>query len=312
MAGSGVFKTFWFWTITYPGAYGSRVPLSQAWGNFTQLFPMVTVNFTLFWYISALGIIALFFIKGKIWTRIFVGLFVIFSFLPAVPGFYFRNHYFIPYLPAVGILTGIFFEFISLLIIKYFKQVRYVTGGIFIILVIVQLSNRDQKEFFFLHEPNDLCRIVYNGNPFTEAIPVAKYIQANTTEKDRVFVFGSEPEIYFYSKRTSATGYIYMYDLVFDQKFVKQMQKELMQEVEKARPKFIVYVSCPYSWLASKDQAEPLFQWFNSYMMKEKFVTAGIVDYLFPEPSVYVWNEDATKYKTKSQNFIMVFRRADS
>lgn len=311
MAASGVFDNFWFWTFTYPRTYGSRVPLSQAWSNFIQLFPMVTINFTLYWIISGLGIISLFFYKGKKWSRIFLALFLVFSFLNAVPGFYFRNHYFIPVLPAVGILTGLFFETINLLIIKYFKHIRIITAGIFIILVISQLSSQYQKEVFFKHDPNDLCRLIYNGNPFTEAIPVAKYIQANTSEKDRVFVFGSEPEIYFYSQRTSATGYIYMYDLVFEHKFVKQMQKELMQEVEKAKPKYIVFVSCPYSWLAEKDLAEPLFVWFNSYLVKEKFVPVGIADYLFPDPTVYLWNEDAGKYNPKSKTFIRVFRRSD-
>jgi len=46
-------------------------------------------------------------------------------------------------------------------------------------------------------------------------------------------VLGSEPQIYFYSGRRSATGYLYMYSLTEEQKYALRMQKEMIGEIEK-------------------------------------------------------------------------------
>ena len=47
------------------------------------------------------------------------------------------------------------------------------------------------------------CRIIYNDNPFPEAVQIAKYIKANSNDSDKIAVFGSEPEICFYADRQS-------------------------------------------------------------------------------------------------------------
>jgi len=52
---------------------------------------------------------------------------------------------------------------------------------------------------------------------------------------ERIAVLGSEPQIYFYAKRRSATGYIYTYPLMEPQPYSKQMATEFKQEVEGAK-----------------------------------------------------------------------------
>jgi len=51
---------------------------------------------------------------------------------------------------------------------------------------------------------------------------------------------GSEPEIYFYADRHSATGYIYNFALQEKQKFAEQMQQEMFKEIEAGRPDILV------------------------------------------------------------------------
>jgi hypothetical protein len=40
---------------------------------------------------------------------------------------------------------------------------------------------------------------------------VASYLKEHTEPEDHLAILGSEPQIYFYSGRKSATGYIYTY-----------------------------------------------------------------------------------------------------
>ena len=54
-------------------------------------------------------------------------------------------------------------------------------------------------------------------------------------------VFGSEPEIYFYAQRHSVSGYIYMYDLARDQPYAPAMRQEFMDDVERLKPRFLVW-----------------------------------------------------------------------
>jgi hypothetical protein len=309
LSGAGVFEKFWFWTFIYPRSYGTRVPLSQAWGNFQTLCIPMTETFRSLWIMSGLGAISLLFYRGKGFNRLFAGLYLVFAFLNAVPGFYFRSHYFVPMIPALAIMTGFFPVFINSLLEKKFKPVAYFTAIGCLVLLITSMN--EMKEVYFNKSPEDLCRVIYQGNYFNEAIPVAKYIQENTEPKDKIFVFGSEPEIYFYSRRQSATGYIYMYDLVFDQPYVKSMQKEMIKEVEAAKPKYIVYFSCPFSWLAMQGQGDSLFSWFNSYLMKNKYAPSGVAEYLFPDPTVYAWGKDVATYQRKGNNYIYIFRKTE-
>src|SRR5260370_9399104 len=78
-------------------------------------------------------------------------------------------------------------------------------------------------------------------------------------------VLGYEPEIYFYAQRRSATGYIYTYSLMEPQPYARQMQLEMISEIETAGPKFLVLVVISKSWLARRDSYQNLFRWTDTY-----------------------------------------------
>jgi hypothetical protein len=247
--------------------------------------------------------------KGNWWNRLFILLFLLFAFLSVTPGFYFREHYFVTLLPAVGIFAALPFELLNSLLKKYFKYIPVITGLVFVIIIYYGINTYNQ--YFFNASPADLCNLIYHKNNFNEAIPVAKYIQTHSNEDDTIFVFGSEPEILFYSKRFSATGYIYMYDLVVKQKYQNQMRLEMINEVEKSKPKYIVIVSSFFSWLPEEGQADTLFKWIRDYAQKFHYMQVGLVENHFPEPSIYVWDNDALTFQRTTNNYISLYRRPD-
>ncbi len=306
---SGVFEKFWFWTMTYPGVYASRVPVSEAWNYFTMNFIPIVKSSMGLWIGAALGALSLFFYPDKVRSRIFIGVFLFFSFLTVVPGFYFRSHYFIPLLPVIGILCGLVLDLLNKKIQKSFGFITYVSGFVFFLLFANTLASN--KEYYFTSDPVVLCKKIYAGNPFTESLPIAKYLQENTTEKDKICVFGSEPQIYFYSKRQAASGYIYMYDLVFDHKFVKNLQEDMFRAIEKAKPKFVVFVSCPFSWLPEKGVSDTVFRWIDSYIRENRYLPTCIADISIDGFTNYVWNEEALRYRPQSGTNITVLKRPD-
>jgi len=90
--------------------------------------------------------------------------------------------------------------------------------------------------------------MIYPESPFAESIRIAEYLRQHTSRSDTIAVLGSEPEIYFYSNRHSATGYVYAYGLMETSEVCSQMQEEMIREIERARPKFLVSVVMPDSW----------------------------------------------------------------
>jgi len=103
-------------------------------------------------------------------------------------------------------------------------------------------------------------------NPFSEAVPLARYLRKHSSPDARIAVLGSEPEIYFYSQRHSATGYIYVYGLMEAQAYARQMQDEMIREIEAARPEYFVYVNSPLSWLRVSDSDPHIFTWAKRYL----------------------------------------------
>ncbi|HME32851.1 MAG TPA: hypothetical protein VKG65_08885, partial [Terriglobales bacterium] len=80
-------------------------------------------------------------------------------------------------------------------------------------------------------------------------------------------IVGSEPEIFFYADRPSATGYIYTYELMEPQKYTAIMQSEMIAEIEKAQPELLIYVDVPLSWLPPAEGANMyIFEWLRTYL----------------------------------------------
>jgi hypothetical protein len=97
-----------------------------------------------------------------------------------------------------------------------------------------------------------------------------------------------------------------MYPLMESQPFALQMQKEMITEIEAARPKFLVFVSTQLSWLASPRSDKTIIAWAQKYA-HDNYRLAGVSDTLNGVPE-YHW-KDAGSYQPRSQYKIFVFER---
>lgn len=305
---SGVLGKFWFWTVSYAGKYGTMISLSEAVNIFKDRFYSVVDGYFILWFFSAVGLIVTFPHRAMKADRVFILLFTAFSFLTICPGLYFRNHYFISFLPAVAILVGIFFDYWGGRIGPFLKTANLRFAGIVIFLVASGVGVSFQKGYLFEEAPATLSRKIYSVNPFPESLEIARFIKSRSLETDRVAVIGSEPQIYFYSKRHAATGYIYMYPLMETHDYSLIMQKEMISEIESSRPKFLVYVRINMSWLASPTSEMYIGNWFDEYIQRN-YLLVGVADIVSPETTVYKWDDDARNYFTQSPSNVLIFER---
>ena len=243
---AGVFPNFWFWTVTYAREYAMRVTLATGISHFTTTFSGIVAANPALWAIGVAG--AALAIRAH--KAAFLLVFLLFSFLTSVPGLLFREHYFIPLMPAVALLAGV-------------AATR--RWGRWALAAAIALSLVAERRFYFTMTPTEAARYLWGDNPFPEAITAADYLRSKTAPQTRIAILGSEPEIYFYSHRHSATGYIYMYGLMEPQPYALRMQEELIRDLEANRPAYIVDVDVPTSWLMRDNSATRILDWWDAY-----------------------------------------------
>ncbi|PKL42720.1 MAG: hypothetical protein CVV39_08795 [Planctomycetes bacterium HGW-Planctomycetes-1] len=304
-----VFGKFWFWTFEYSRHYISIIsPLT----GFKVLKIVLGDIFSasIFLCLSALlGFLSI------IWNReirrqwVFLVFFFICSFLAVCPGFYFRRHYFLLFLPALCILGSVGVIAIRDLLGKVIKSQRRTQFiAILIVLAIWLQSFYSQRDYLLESDPVKISRIGFGLNPFPEILKIAEYIKANSNKEDKIAVFGSEPQIFFYSQRRSATPYIYVYPLMEPQPYALKMQHEIINLIEADNPRFAVIVKVFPSWLVWEDTDRTILKWIDSYILP-RYRQIGLVEMLSMKETSYRW--DSAAKPSREDGWIFIGERGD-
>ena len=300
---AGVLDTFWFWTVNYARQYGSLVPLSQAPQIFSRSANEVVLTAWPIWTLAGIGALTVWDHRIRASILFLIG-FLFFSALAVCPGFFFRTHYFILVLPAVSLLAGAAISKLTEILEGRLILLRLVPLLLFAFAFSVPIML--DKKISFEVSPNQACGLIYPDNPFLESVRIGTYVREHTEPGDTIVVLGSEPEIYFYSHRHSATGYIYTYGLMEPQKYAHHMQEEMIREIEDARPKYLISVAMGYSWLRRPDSEPAIFTWANEYMA-QNYTAAGFVN-IKPTETDYFFGNVPQTVETLN-DYILIYRR---
>ena len=308
LASQGVLDRFWFWTFHYGAAYVSGTPASIATTMFGMAWSYITQETGWLWYTAMIGAASLFAARWKREDRIFLAAWLLASALAVMPGFFFRPHYFIVMMPIAGVLVGMAIVALDRALARGMRPGMASAASIAVAVALILAYVVPGREYLFRMSDTELLRSVYQANPFPESPGIARYLNAHTTPDDRIAVFGSEPQIFFYANRKAASGYIYMYPLTERQPYARQMQDEMIREVEAARPKYLVHVGMSSSWAAGLQPDRRMLVWMNDYVAK-CYDPVGTVDIDTERGSTVVWDEAVSTYQPRSQSLVVTWRR---
>jgi hypothetical protein len=308
----GVLNKFWFWTFHYARAYVSQLPARAFLPDLQSGLDRVTPATWLFWLAAGVGLIALWAGRWRSGQRVFVTGLLLASFVAICPGFFFRDHYFILLLPALALLNAVVFvgaaRLLALALPVWMGWLASMTLFAFLCAVVTA----GQSEFLLTMSPQTILRSCYGFAPFIESVEVGKYIRGRTTKADRIAVAGSEPEIYFYARRRSATGYLYVYPMMEPQPYALRMQAEMMAEIRRTHPKYLVFVQETSSWNMLPKSDPRIMGWMWRYV-STCYRLAGLVDMPSFTETRYVWGDQVRGYKPSSPYVIFVYeRRSDA
>jgi hypothetical protein len=312
---AGVLDKFWFWTVRYAAQYGTFL-MGEIYSGRWPVFRAIQVSLQsvteaigivwVLWALAALGLMVGLWKRTSRSSTTFLLGFLVFSALAVCQGFYFRPHYFIMILPAVSLLVGVAISNLSDFLTSRMIMVRF--APLFLLGVTLSLPIFWEKKFFFVISPVEASRMIYSDNPFAESVKIADYLRDHTTPNDTIAVLGSEPEIYFYAQRHSATGYIYTYGLMEPQKYAGQMQEEMIHEIERARPKYLISVVMFYSWLWRPGSERLIFTWANEYTA-QNYAATGLVN-ITPRETDYFFGDVPPSVESLKE-YILIYKRND-
>ena len=306
MVWAGVFSRFWFWTFTYSPHYISQVTWSQGAALLDHQLSAMGGGLLGLWLLALMGA-ARVLLDPVLRSRWIVWVMWLLASCAAVcPGFYFRGHYFLYILPVSGLLVGAAISGMT----QRVDQTRASQGGIWALIACAFcVAIYRQYDILIRWSDEAVSRSIYGDNPFPEARQIAAYIQRHTSPEDTIAVIGSEPEIYFYAHRRSATGHIYTYALMETHPFAREMQREMIQQIEADRPRFIVYVNVRKSWLARRESFPDLQDWSGTYTAQH-YELAGLVQ-ISATGTESLWDADVSGRTLPSPDgsWVSVYRR---
>jgi hypothetical protein len=313
LAVTGVWPRFVFWTIDYARQYVSLSPLSAMPRLWVNGFGPVWASGIWIWLLGGAAL-SLIFLRtpyrraAVLGATLFLG-----GLAAAIPGFYFRNHYFLMAMPGLALLNAALVLALAHQLNTRAPAVRlqWLPAGLACVMV-GDLCLRNGALWTQL-TPFEACRKIYGFNPFPEAPEIARYLAAHTAPTDTVAVLGSEPEIFFLAHRHSASGYVYMYSLTEPQPLGAGMRLEFMHEIEFARPKYVVYANLPSSWesvivpQATDRILDQFNQWWDSYATHYQLV--GMVDQAEGQPTAFFWDGQLASRTNSAPANLSIFVR---
>jgi hypothetical protein len=308
-AAIGKFSLLWFWAFEFPGQF-SRHFSADVLQAFLAMTRYVTAGFELPWILAVVGLVVTLWDRALGRIRYLYLIFAAACFLTIVPGFYFTPHYWISLLPAVALLIGALAGAAERAGAQsgrgWAAAAVWVVTGLGLVMGLAK-----QEAFYFGRVPDaEHARRIYFGNPFSESIEIGEYLKRHTTSQDRIAILGSETQIYFYAQRRSASRFVNTYFLTADHPRNRAMQREMIRDIEQARPKYLLIVNLSTSWSFLPQSPQDILQWAGTYP-RGKYGLEGVLK-LYREGSVMKWGEEArTQPLSPSDWFVTVYRRLD-
>jgi tetratricopeptide (TPR) repeat protein len=308
---AGAFPAFWFWTFSYAREYVGILSVHDGIGRAKTAFVPMFHAAPLLWASAGAGLEFLWLARQPRNVRGFFGGLLLFSFLAVCPGWYFRQHYFIVFVPTVALLAGLAVSWSGQWLAKIGSSPLMCRLPFFFgMAACVQSLFADRAVLFFL-PPDAACRVVYPANPFPESPGIARYLEQHTSKDQRIVVLGSEPQIYFFAHRHSSTGYIYIYPLMEAQPFAPAMQEAMIREIQQNPPAYLILVSNSESWEVQPGSSSRLIDWLAGYLNQD-MEQVGLVRPVDKLRTETIWGPEAATVPLNSDSYIAIFKRVET
>ena len=244
---------FYYWSFEHPMLYSSSIPVANKVLLFWHGLKDLLGNMPLAFLCMVLAL------KSELGRWLF--LLLALSLFATLLGFGFA-HYFAQILPALCLLGAI--GVASVTRAGRLRSSRIKTGLAGIVILVAAVW--PNQAYHLTGEPERFSREYFGANPFPESVAFAEYLNTHTAPDQRIFVFGSEPQILLLAERQSATPYFVLYPL-FRSAFPRylEFQEQVATDVSASEPAYIIVVNLQQSLNHDGDAELAVFDFLVSY-----------------------------------------------
>jgi hypothetical protein len=155
-----------------------------------------------------------------------------------------------------------------------------------LVLIVLPLgvSFSSLGEQFFL-SPRELSVWIYGRqNPFVEANLMADKVRERTAPGEKIFVAGSEPQIYYFSQREAISQFAITYPLNIPTPGREDYQRKVIADLKGNRPAAIVVSPRPASSLWEEGSPKLLINYLFSELAENYYLAGGTTLNILEEP----------------------------
>ncbi len=300
----GGFQEMVFWVITHPSEkYITKVPWSigkQFLQNYLnnylidRHYPML-ILFGFSFFIMLRNII----LARKRWENIVSLLFFVSAVSTIFPGFRFYGHYWLMIFPFFAIISS---QITEDLFTKplYNYLILLITSLLFFIQFYIN------KDFYYTIKPDKLYQDLYQDNPNFALSSVSKYLKKIVGEEDEIFVFGSEPQVYYQSRKILKIPHAYLRFLHLPSLRAFDAQKKTISYLNTNMPDYIVHVQNSISIGMREDSNMDIYNWVFSFE-SNYYTPILLVEIDNRYTPSYFYNQEA-KRQPIGDNYIIVYK----
>jgi Dolichyl-phosphate-mannose-protein mannosyltransferase len=299
---NNIFDEFYFYTFEYARAYSAIMkPTLKEIHTFTNVF----IDNPILWLIFFIGIFKIgkdIFTKKSLYTEGggFLLLWAL-SFVSVSAGWYFRPHYWQLMFPAVALVVAYTLTKQSWQIFNYALTKNRVLSFIFISSLLAQPC------YFFFYPHEHIIRKMYAYDYFTDIRRFSEFLQQHIPENERIGQYSCEPQVWFYSNREGASGFMYGYPLTENQPYADTMTNTFIRETETTNPEWLLYSNISKGE-DNKKTIQLIDDWFDNYA--KNYQVKGVLYHKSKGFAEWEWQISAVD--TSRKPLMIVYQRKKS
>ncbi len=216
------------------------------------------------------------------------------------------GHYYIMLMPLWAIMAAVALTGLSQLLSRVIKHPDWELWLVIGATALLIASMLGPISSYFTCSPNELVTRIYGRhNPFVEAPLAAARVAELTGPDDKIFVAGSEQQIYYYAKRRAVGRFSGTYGMMIDNPANLRYQQETAAALAADPPAAIVWVFSPRSWLVNPRSPRWIFRYLESELAKNYRLVGGTVRRDFAAE----WREPLTDKELTECSLLVYLRK---
>ncbi len=247
--------------FTHNFEYVQGVSWPRRFGYLMDTLKILARDEVLVWAVSITGLIWLL-TRWRIKEFLFLLAWTAASLAGVSASGYYFPHYFQQWLPALCLSAAIGAEAIDRAALLKTSRPwlrRASLAGALTVPVILIIA-----PYLFSYTPAEAADRIYPNNHFAEKKVLADRLEQVTRPGDKVFIFGADPEIFFYAHRVSATRYIFLFPLYGPYSDAKAKQIAAANEIVSNAPAAALYL--PNNLFFAPESEQYFTHWSQSWL----------------------------------------------